>query len=94
MKINDILSDDDIYECIDGHSDIKMIREVIDMTQEENLVDEESFADVFSFNIRGFIDEEIDSDEYDDAYTNYRDWEEQLQRTLTACWLTNGLDCN
>ena len=84
MKINDILSDDDIYYCIDGHSDIKMIREVIDMTQEENLVDEESFADVFSFNIRGFIDEEIDSDEYDEAYTNNWEWGRTIAENINS----------
>jgi len=90
MKINDILSDDDIYECIDGNSDIKMIREVIDMTQKDNLVDEESFADVFSFNIRNFIDEEIDSDEYDEAYTNNWEWgrsiAESINNLLVSKW--------
>ena len=84
MKIVDILSDDDIYECIDGHSDIKMIREVIEMTQQENLVDEECFADVFSFNIRGFIDAEEDSDEYDEAYTNNWEWGRTIAENINA----------
>ena len=60
FKINDLISDEEIEECIDGLSDIKMIREIISVTQLDNLVDIEDFADMFSYKIRNFIDVEID----------------------------------
>lgn len=74
MKINDILSDEEIENLIDGSSDIAMIRRLIEKTQYKNLIDDEDFADQFSFQIRGFIDAEIGSDAYEKAYINNRDW--------------------
>lgn len=55
MNINDILSDDEIEECIDGSSNITLIRSIIELTQDNNTVNEESFADIFAFEIRGFM---------------------------------------
>lgn len=51
MKINDILSDEEIENLIDGSSDIAMIRRLIEKTQYKNLIDDEDFADQFSFQI-------------------------------------------
>jgi len=76
MKINDLLSDEEIESCIDGSSDLRMIREIIEVSQLDNLLDIEDFADMFAYQIRGFIDVtfEEDEDAYDEAYTNNWEW--------------------
>jgi hypothetical protein len=76
MKINDLLSDEEIENCIDGSSDLRMIREIIEVSQLDNLLDVEDFADMFAYQIRGFIDVTFEEDEeaYDEAYMNNWDW--------------------
>ena len=76
MKINSILDDEEIESCIDGSSDIRMIREIIDLSQLDNLLDIEDFADMFAYAIRGFIEvsAEEDEDAYDEAYMNNWEW--------------------
>lgn len=73
MSINSKLSDENIEDCIDGSSDIKMLREIIDMAQDGDFVNIEEFADLFAYKIRGFIDAEDDED-YDEAYNNNWEW--------------------
>ena len=74
MNINDLLSDEDIEECIDGSSDIGMIREIITLSQNDEFVDVESFADVFSYKISGFIDTEEGTEEWIEANENNWAW--------------------
>jgi hypothetical protein len=74
MNINDILSDEEIEDCLEGTSDIKWIRGLINLSQIDNLIDEEGFADMFSFELRKFIDVPENSEEYDDAYENNWVW--------------------
>ena len=73
MNINDILSDEEIEECIDGSSSVILIRSIIELTQDNNTVNEESFADIFAFEIRGFIDAEFESDVWKEC--NNFNWE-------------------
>ncbi len=86
FKINDILSDEEIDECIDGSSDIKMIREIIDLTQLDNLVDIEDFADMFSYNIRNFIDASIEDEQeaYEEAYMNNWEWGSSIAENINS----------
>ena len=74
MNINDILSDEEIEECIDGSSNITLIRSIIELTQDNNTVNEESFADIFAFEIRGFIDAEFESEVWDECNDNNWEW--------------------
>ena len=76
MKINSILDDEEIESCINGSSDIRMIREIIEVSQLDNLLDIEDFADMFAYRIRGFIDVTFEEDEeaYDEAYMNNWEW--------------------
>lgn len=83
FKINDILSDEEIEECTDGSSDVKMIREIIDLTQLDNLVDIEDFADMFSYKIRNFIVHiEDDEEAYDEAYMNNWEWGSSIAENI------------
>ena len=92
LKINDLLSDEEIESCIDGSSDIKMIREIISISQLDNLIDVEDFADMFAYNIRGFISVSLEEDEeaYDEAYMNNWNWgssiAENINNLLTDKW--------
>lgn len=76
MKINSILDDEEIESCINGSSDVRMIREIIEVSQLDNLLDIEDFADMFAYRIRGFIDVTFEEDEeaYDEAYMNNWEW--------------------
>ena len=74
MNINDILSDEDLEDCIDGTTNIDMIRGIINLTQLETLVDEESFADVFAYELTGFLDAEEGTQEWDEYNQNNWDW--------------------
>lgn len=69
MKINDILDDEEIMECVDGHTDISLLRRAIEYAQDENLLDEDLFADFFSQAIETFINEEAGTE----AYLNARE---------------------
>ena len=69
MKINDILDDEEIMDCVDGHTDIKLLRRAIEHAQDENLLDEDLFAEYFAVAIDGFIDEEAGTE----AYLNARE---------------------
>ena len=93
FKINDTLSDEGIEECIDGCSDIKMIREIIGVTQLDNLVDIEDFADMFSYKIRNFIDVHIEDDEeaYDEAYMNNWEWGSSIAENINNLLINEGL---
>ena len=92
LRINSLLSDEEIEDCIDGSSDVRMLREIIEMTQLENLLDEKDFADHFADRIRGFIDADISSDEYLVAYENNYNWgfsiAENINSLLVSKWTT------
>ena len=91
LRINSLLSDEEIEDCIDGSSDVRMLREIIEMTQLENLLDEKDFADHFADRIRGFIDADSD-EEYDTAYENNYNWgfsiAENINSLLVSKWTT------
>ena len=84
MRINEILSDDDIEECIDGSSDVTMIREIIDLTQMESLVNEKDFADLFADRISGFIavDYDEEPDEWETCNDNNWSWGKAIAENI------------
>jgi hypothetical protein len=69
-----------------------MIRETISISQLDNLIDVEDFADMFAYNIRGFISVSLEEDEeaYDEAYMNNWNWgssiAENINNLLTDKW--------
>lgn len=71
MTMKDVhnLTDDEIESCIDGVSNIEMIREILTkhgVVGDDGYIDPEIFADWFAMGIEGFIDAERDSE----AWTN------------------------
>ena len=73
------LTDEEIEECIDGSSDVDMIREIITMEdvyddEDSTHLHEENFATRFAYAIEGFIDADADTPEWDKAWDNNYEW--------------------
>lgn len=71
------LTDDEIEDCIDGSSDVKMIREILALggiVDNEGWIDPDAFADSFARAIEGFISEDEESPEYEEAWDNNWNW--------------------
>lgn len=73
----DSLSDEEIEDCIEGSSDIDMIREILQkayVINDQGFVEEDLFANWFATGIEGFIDADPGSDEFDDAWEANHGW--------------------
>ncbi len=71
------LTDEELEDCVDGSSNIEMIRDILTrqgVVDEQGWVDPEIFADWFAKGIEGFIDAEQDSDEWVAAFDNNWNW--------------------
>lgn len=69
------LSDQEIEDCLDGSSNVVMIRDILTkhgVVGDDGYIDPEIFADWFSMGIKGYIDAEEDSDEWIEA--NDHNW--------------------
>jgi len=92
MKITDILSDEDIEGCIEGSSNVGMIRNIIDTVQypTDTLLNMNTFSERFAYEISGFIDAEEGSTEYKEAYQNNVEWgrtiAENINELLVEKW--------
>ncbi len=73
----DSLSDEEIEDCIEGSSNIEMIRDIMTkayVVQDNGFVDEETFANWFATGIEGYIDADPDTEEFDEAWVVNYDW--------------------
>ena len=73
------LTDEEIEECIEGSSDVDMIREIMTMEdvydeEDSTHLHEENFATRFAYAIEGFIDAENDTPEWQEAWDNNYEW--------------------
>lgn len=71
------LSDDELEDCIDGSSNLDMIRDILTkhkVVNDQGYVDAENFADWFAMGVEGYIDAEVDSEEWNEANQNNWDW--------------------
>ncbi len=71
------LTDDEIEECINGSSNIEMIREILTkhgVVDLEGWVDPEVFADWFAQGVEGYIDAEMNSDDWIEANDTNWNW--------------------
>lgn len=95
MKNVKSLSDDEIEQCIDGSSNIEMIRDILNkeyVVDEEGYVDPEIFADWFAKSIEGYIDAEQDSAEWTDAYDNNWNWGYDIGDNINSFISDNFID--
>ena len=73
------LTDEEIEECIDGSSNVDMIREIMTMEdvydeEDSTHLHEENFATRFAYAIEGFIDADQGTPEFDEAWDNNYEW--------------------
>lgn len=71
------LTDEELEECIEGSSSIKMIREILTkhgVVDLEGWIDPEIFADWFAEGLKDLIGEEEDNPNYTEAYDNNWNW--------------------
>lgn len=76
ISIND-LTNEDLESCIDGSTNLEMVRNILTkhgVVDHEGWIDPEIFADWFAHGIEGFIDAEVDSDEWTEANDNNWNW--------------------
>lgn len=74
VRINDIIDDEDLAWCIDGSSDLNMVRRLIDVCQDEALLDVQQFGEMFAQQIEGFIDAAEGTEEWEEAHENNLNW--------------------
>lgn len=71
------LTNEEIEDCINGSSNVEMIREILTkhgVVDLEGWVDPEIFADWFAQGIEGFIDAEEGTDEWTEANDTNWNW--------------------
>lgn len=76
MNVKD-LTDQELEDCVDGTTNITMLRSIFDqfgVLDDQGWIDPDIFADWFATGIEGFIDAEPDSDEWQEAYDNNWNW--------------------
>jgi len=77
MKDAKTLTDQELEDCVDGTTNLLMLREILtkpNVVDEQGWIDPEIFADWFANGIEGFIDAVPDTDEWQAAYDNNWNW--------------------
>lgn len=74
VRINEIIDDEDLAWCIDGSTDLNMVRRLIDVCQDESLLDVQQFGEMFARQIEGFIDAAEGTEEWEEAHENNLNW--------------------
>jgi len=77
MKSVHDLTDEELEDCVNGSSNLDMIREILTkhgVVDLEGWVDPEIFADWFAAGVEGYISAEPDTDEWQAAYDSNWNW--------------------
>jgi hypothetical protein len=76
VRTLDEISDEELESCIDGSTDLDMVRRLLVKCQtvDGGWVDECDFADLFAYEIEGFIDAERGSPEFRLAWDTNNEW--------------------
>lgn len=77
MKSVHDLTDEELEDCVNGSTNLDMIRDILTrhgVVDLEGWVDPEIFADWFAQGIEGYIDAEPDTYEWNEANDNNWNW--------------------
>ncbi|NBP01651.1 MAG: hypothetical protein EBU90_16250 [Proteobacteria bacterium] len=77
MKNLNHLTDEELEDCVDGTTNINMIRDILTkhgVVDGDGYIDPEIFADWFAQGIQGYIDAEQDSEEWSEANDTNWNW--------------------
>ena len=86
VKANDILSDDEIEQCIKGSSNINLIRNLIEISQDRNraILDGIKFAAHYSDEVNNNIKAKRGTTEWDDANTTNWEWGKSIATNING----------
>lgn len=76
MKVHN-LTNEELEKCIDGSTNLALIRLILTkhtVVGNDGFIDPEIFADWFSIGICGYITEDVDSKEWNEANDNNWNW--------------------
>lgn len=82
VRINEIIDHEDLAWCIDGSTDLNMVRRLIDVCQDESLLDVQQFGEMFAQQIEGFIDAAEGTEEWEEAHENNLNWGISIADTI------------
>ncbi|NBP04082.1 MAG: hypothetical protein EBU90_29110 [Proteobacteria bacterium] len=71
------LTDEELEDCVDGSTNITMLRQIFtraDVVDSEGWINPEFFADWFSVGLAGYITEDVDSPEWAEANDTNWNW--------------------
>lgn len=77
MKSVHELTDQELEDCVDGSTNIAMLRDILtkpEVVDTEGWIDPEIFADWFSIGVAGYITEDVDSPEWVEANDTNWNW--------------------
>jgi len=77
MRHISTLTDDELEDCIDGSSNLTMIRDILTkhgVVGDDGYLDPEVFADWFAQGVEAYIEAEVDSDEWTESNDNNWNW--------------------
>ena len=77
MKDARTLTDEELEDCVDGSTNIDMLRDILTkhgVVDEQGWIDPEIFADWFAAGVEGYISAEPDTDEWQEAYDTNWNW--------------------
>jgi len=75
------LTDEELEDCVDGSTNIEMLKDILkkpNVVGEEGFIDLEEFGQWFAYGLEGYIDAEEGTDEWDAAYENNQAWGEDI----------------
>lgn len=71
------LSDDEIEDCVDGTTNVTMLRDILtkpNVVGEDGFIDPDEFANWFAYGVEGYISADEDTDEWQEAWDANWDW--------------------
>jgi hypothetical protein len=77
MKDARTLTDEELEDCVNGSTNIAMLRDILTkhgVVDEQGWIDPEIFADWFAAGVEGYISAEPDTDEWQEAYDTNWNW--------------------
>lgn len=81
------LSDEELEDCVDGSTNITMLRDIltkVNVVGEDGFVNVESFASWFAYGLEGYIaaDEDEEPDEWQEAYDSNEQWGRDIAENI------------
>lgn len=74
MKTLDNITDDELEVCVEGSTNLTMLRDLLEQCLMDGLVHEDDFTDVFAMELEKHLDTNLPGPEYIEAYDVNWEW--------------------